>query len=61
MHFGIVQLDVTDHDGYKKVFELVQKREEELGIPGNRLFYLSVAPELFDVITSNIKENGLGS
>lgn len=27
----------------------------------NRLFYLSVAPQFFDVIASNIKESGLGT
>ena len=59
--FRYSQLDVTNKEGYKKVFELIQKREEELNIPGNRLFYLSVAPELIDVITSNIQKNSLSS
>ncbi|MGE8081151.1 glucose-6-phosphate dehydrogenase [Peribacillus loiseleuriae] len=59
--FRYSSLDVTDHDGYKQVLGMVQKREEELGIPENRLFYLSVAPEFFDVISQNIKESGLGS
>lgn len=59
--FRYISLDVTNVQGYKKLLEIVQQREKELNIPENRMFYLSVAPEFFDVITSNIKESGLGS
>ncbi|KAB7706733.1 glucose-6-phosphate dehydrogenase [Bacillus aerolatus] len=59
--FRYCALDVTNSEGYKQVLELVQSREEELSIHGNRLFYLSVGPEFFDVITSNIQESGIGS
>ncbi|WP_028390339.1 glucose-6-phosphate dehydrogenase [Bacillus cihuensis] len=59
--FRYSSLDVTDQDGYNQVLGMIQKREAELGIPENRLFYLSVAPEFFDVISTNIKESGLGS
>lgn len=59
--FHYSPLDVTDNEGYKQVLNLIQKREEEFGIPENRLFYLSVAPEFFDVIALNIKKSGLGS
>lgn len=48
-------------EGYKGLLELVKQREEELNIPENRMFYLSVAPELFNVIAFNIKQSGLGS
>jgi glucose-6-phosphate 1-dehydrogenase len=59
--FRYVPLDVTNTEGYKALLDIVQRREEELNIPENRLFYLSVAPEFFDVIALNIKESGLGS
>lgn len=59
--FRYQSLDVTNAEGYKKLLELVQQREAELNIPENRLFYLSVAPEFFDVIALNIKESGLGT
>ena len=59
--FKYRQLDVTDSEGYKKLLGMIHSREEELEIPENRLFYLSVAPEYFDVITSNIKGSGLGT
>lgn len=54
-------LDVTEQEGYKQLLNVIQKYEEELSIPENRLFYLSVAPEFFDVIALNIKKSGLGS
>ena len=59
--FRYKALDVTDIEGYKKLLDTIQSREAELDIPENRLFYLSVAPEFFDVITSNIKGSGLGT
>jgi len=54
-------LDVGRIEDYEKLLKLVESREEELNIPSNRLFYLSVAPEFFDVIATNIKASGLGS
>lgn len=54
-------LDVNRPEDYRSLLQLVQERENELGIPDNRMFYLSVAPDLFDLIASNIKESGLGS
>jgi glucose-6-phosphate 1-dehydrogenase len=59
--FRYCQLDVTNAEGFKKLLEIVQRREEELNIPENRMFYLSVAPKFFDVIAMNIKTSGLGS
>ncbi|AKO93016.1 glucose-6-phosphate dehydrogenase [Priestia filamentosa] len=54
-------LDATNNKDYEDLLDLVQRREEELGIPENRMFYLSVAPDFFDLIALNIKESGLGS
>ncbi|MFD5853375.1 glucose-6-phosphate dehydrogenase [Cytobacillus pseudoceanisediminis] len=59
--FHYCQLDVTDITGYMKLLELVQQNEKEKNITANRMFYLSVAPEFFDVIAMNIKDSGLGS
>ncbi|QNF30316.1 glucose-6-phosphate dehydrogenase [Metabacillus elymi] len=55
------KLDVTNEGEYKKLLNLIQLREEELNIPENRMFYMSVAPTFFDVIALNIKKSGLGS
>ncbi|WP_090823714.1 glucose-6-phosphate dehydrogenase [Paenibacillus sp. yr247] len=54
-------LDVNRVEDYRELLQLAQQREKELNIPENRMFYLSVAPEFFDIIASNIKESGLGS
>ncbi|KMY56124.1 glucose-6-phosphate dehydrogenase [Bacillus sp. FJAT-27231] len=59
--FRYCALDVTSSADYEPVLNLIESREEELGIQGNRLFYLSVAPEFFDIIASNIQERGIGT
>ncbi|WP_010284831.1 glucose-6-phosphate dehydrogenase [Bacillus timonensis] len=59
--FRYMALDVANKEGYKTLLELVKQRETELKVKENRLFYLSVAPEFFDVIALNIKESGLGT
>lgn len=53
-------LDVGRPEDYTKLLAHVQQREAELGIPGNRMFYLSVGPEFFGPIAANIHESGLG-
>ncbi|MFJ8218013.1 glucose-6-phosphate dehydrogenase [Bacillus cereus] len=57
--FRYCQLDTANIVGYQDLLSLVKKRETELNIPENRMFYLSVVPEVFDVIALNIKESGL--
>ncbi len=57
--FRYCSLDVAEREGYKRLLETIERREEQLGIPENRMFYLSVAPEFVDVIASNIKEGGI--
>ncbi|MET4567611.1 glucose-6-phosphate dehydrogenase [Bacillus subtilis] len=59
--FRYCQLDFTNAEGYKKLVKVVQQNEKDQSIEENRMFYLSVAPEFFDVIALNIKESGLGS
>lgn len=57
--FRYFAFDATDRGSYLNLFELIKNRENELDIPENRLFYLSVAPKLVDVITSNLYANGI--
>lgn len=59
--FRYCQLDFTNAEGYKKLVEVVQQNEKDQSIEENRMFYLSVAPEFFDVIALNLKKSGLGS
>ncbi|MCE5170025.1 glucose-6-phosphate dehydrogenase [Paenibacillus profundus] len=59
--FRYCRLNVAVPEDYEQLLELVRKREQQLSIPENRIFYLSVAPELFETIARNIQESGLGS
>ena len=59
--FRFSTLNVNKPEDYLKLLELVQQREGECQISENRLFYLSVAPEFFDIIALNIKNSGLGT
>ncbi|WEG10956.1 glucose-6-phosphate dehydrogenase [Pullulanibacillus sp. KACC 23026] len=58
--FRYLPLDARNPEDFANLLDIVKKREEELQIEENRLFYLSVAPDFFDVIALNIKESGLG-
>ncbi|MHA6529122.1 glucose-6-phosphate dehydrogenase [Paenibacillus sp. BAC0078] len=53
-------LDVGHPEDYQKLLEHVLRREEQLSLPQNRMFYLSVGPEFFGEIAANIKGSGLG-
>jgi glucose-6-phosphate 1-dehydrogenase len=59
--FRYTQLDITNAENYKELLNVIQQREQELNIPENRMFYLSVAPQFFTEIAFNVKESGLGS
>jgi glucose-6-phosphate 1-dehydrogenase len=48
-----------DTPGYAKIGEAMDRLDRENGLPLNRVYYLSTAPEFFPLITENIKENGL--
>lgn len=56
-----LSFDLSDKEGYHKLLSILKSREDELSITENRLFYMSVAPEFFEIIAINIKESGLGS
>lgn len=58
-HFRYCPLDVTDQNSYERLRILVENRELELKLPENRLFYLSVAPNLVETITDNLHKSGL--
>ena len=54
-------LDVGRKEDYQTLLRLIEQQEQALGAAPNRMFYLSVAPELFETISTNIQESGLGS
>ncbi|MBO0603125.1 glucose-6-phosphate dehydrogenase [Sporosarcina sp. E16_3] len=57
--FRYCKFDAADDDSYLNLHELIKDSEIELNIPGNRLFYLSVAPQLVDVITLGLNKSGI--
>lgn len=59
--FRYCVLDIGNEEDYRKLLALAEKREAELGLAPNRLFYLSVGPEYFEPIADNIRNSGLGS
>ncbi|MDN7241983.1 glucose-6-phosphate dehydrogenase [Planococcus sp. N028] len=55
--FRYCVLDVFNEESYQGLLNLIQMREQELGIAENRMFYLSVAPDLVEIITSNLQSS----
>lgn len=51
--------DVTDADHYFKLKELADTLDHEFETQGNRIFYISLSPLLFPVITMHLKKEGL--
>ncbi|WDH81991.1 glucose-6-phosphate dehydrogenase [Paenibacillus urinalis] len=58
-HFEYKSLDIHHVDGFRELNAFTEDVEHEFSIPGNRLFYLALAPELFGSVSSNLKEGGL--
>jgi glucose-6-phosphate 1-dehydrogenase len=51
--------DADKLDSFHALRETIEEIERERDLPGNRLFYLSVAPEFFTVIVQNLAAAGL--
>lgn len=58
-HFEYKPLDINNVDGFRELREQSEHIEREYDIPGNRLFYLALAPELFGSVSHNLREGGL--
>ncbi|KEO83016.1 glucose-6-phosphate dehydrogenase [Tumebacillus flagellatus] len=54
-----VAIDVTKSDTYGKLKTVVDGREKLMDGSSNRLFYLSLAPELFGTVATNLRLGGL--
>jgi glucose-6-phosphate 1-dehydrogenase len=57
--FEVIKLDPIDHQGYNKLKSILDAYEEEKGICFNRLFYLSIPPQVFGTIVELLGESGL--
>jgi glucose-6-phosphate 1-dehydrogenase len=58
-HFYYHSLDVTNTASYQELKSLLERLDETYNVPGNRIFYLAMAPEFFGTITSHLKSEGL--
>ena len=58
-HFYYQSNDVTDSDHYIHLQELAQKLDQQYQTQGNRIFYISLSPKLFPVITGQLKAQDL--
>ncbi|MHA0858163.1 glucose-6-phosphate dehydrogenase [Paenibacillus sp. CMAA1364] len=58
-HFEYKSLDINDINGFRELKEQTERIEERYHIPGNRMFYLALAPELFGSVSSNLEIGGM--
>jgi glucose-6-phosphate 1-dehydrogenase len=57
--FNVQTMDVNSPDDYRKLLETLNKMEDDLGVCLNRLFYLSIPPQVFGNIVTNLGKSGL--
>jgi glucose-6-phosphate 1-dehydrogenase len=53
------RMDLKNYDSYSALDTFLKSIDTVVGIKGNRLFYLSVAPPYFETITLNLKKNNM--
>ncbi|GLV63331.1 glucose-6-phosphate 1-dehydrogenase [Bacillus mycoides] len=58
-HFRYLAFDVTNTASYQDLNALITNLEEQFTIPGNRMFYMAMAPEFFGTIASYLKSEGV--
>jgi glucose-6-phosphate 1-dehydrogenase len=58
-HFTYRSLDIGNVDGFRELKAHTEEVENQYRIPGNRLFYLALAPELFGIVSRNLREGGM--
>jgi len=58
-HFVYMSLDINNVDGFRELASLSDKLDAKFGIPGNRMFYLALAPELFGPVSFNLRAGGM--
>jgi glucose-6-phosphate 1-dehydrogenase len=58
-HFEYKSLDINNIGGFRELNAQTEVLEEKFHIPGNRMFYLALAPELFGSVSFNLKAGGM--
>lgn len=57
--FYYAEVNVSNLDAYTGLRNLTEELEAKLDIPGNRMFYLAMAPEFFATVALNLKSSEL--
>ncbi|WP_312889048.1 glucose-6-phosphate dehydrogenase [Desertibacillus haloalkaliphilus] len=58
-HFYYLPFDVTSSQSYKELNDMLTRLDDQYNIPGNRIFYMAMAPEFFGTIATNLKSQGV--
>lgn len=53
--------NIDDADSYKELAQKLNEIDKSWGIKANRLFYMSIAPQLIGSVTINLAESGLAT
>lgn len=59
--FHYAKVDASNTAEYTGLKNLMEELEANMNMPGNRLFYLAMAPELFGTVALNLKASGLAN
>jgi len=57
--FSYHSLDIGNVEGMRRLSETTLELEKRYEIPGNRLFYLALAPDLFGTVSRNLRDGGM--
>ncbi|GGK18789.1 glucose-6-phosphate 1-dehydrogenase [Caldalkalibacillus thermarum] len=57
--FYYVSLDIRELGDYQTLLHTIKTVEHDYSIPQNRLFYLAIAPELFEPVTFHLQQSGI--
>ncbi|MDQ0339662.1 glucose-6-phosphate 1-dehydrogenase [Caldalkalibacillus uzonensis] len=57
--FFYVSLDIEEVEDYQTLLHTIETVEHDFNIPENRLFYLAIAPELFEPVTFHLQQAGI--
>ncbi|MFY1047190.1 glucose-6-phosphate dehydrogenase [Chryseobacterium sp. GP-SGM7] len=61
VHITYFQHQLDEEASYKNLYEKLESFDETYGSRGNRLFYLSIAPNFVSVISNHIKNTSIAS
>lgn len=60
-HSRMVQMDLNDGEAYAKLLQTLNQIEEEKGVCMNRLFYLSIPPQVYSPVIQHMGNQGLNT